>query len=271
MIPAAVASATAELQAAGIERTNTRMLLDKAVVSKAEMAVIDAKAQLLAAKLEEARAQEGQAVVSLGYSEVRAPFPGVVNRVPKKMGSVVAEGDLLTTLTDTSEVLVYFRVSEQEHLEYTSPNGRGRSREVSFKLANGELLPATGVLDAAENEFDRNTGTIALRARFPNPQGTLKHGGSGKVLVSTMLRDALTIPQKSTFEVQDHLYVYIIDGDGKARARRIVPRIRLEDAFVVESGIKPDERFILEGVQKVEEGARVVVRTEEPPRSGTPL
>lgn len=261
---ASVASAAAELKAAQTERVGTKMLLDRDVVSPTEVALLDAKIQALAAKLDEAKASEERAAIDLGYAEVRAPFAGVVNRIPKKAGSLVDEGDLLTTVTNAAEVLVYFRVPESEYLDYVATNGAGRSKEVGFVLANGERLPAAGVMDAIETEIDRSTGTLAFRARFPNDENLLKHGSSGKVIVRASVDDALTIPQRSTFEVQDHLYVYVVDDGGTARARRIVPKLRLGDAFVVESGIAAGEHFVVEGVQKLKDGAHVVVRGDAP-------
>jgi membrane fusion protein (multidrug efflux system) len=177
---------------------------------------------------------------------------------------MVAEGDLLTSLADTSEVFVYFRVSEQEYLQYTSKKDEGLAKDVSFKLANGELLSGAGVIDASESEIDRSTGTLALRARFPNKDQILKHGSTGKVVVKTLVKDAVTIPQKSTFEIQDHVYVYTVDGEGRARAKRIVPKIRLKDVFVVEFGIAAGERFIADGIQKVKDGAKIAVRAQTP-------
>lgn len=249
---AAVASATAEHHAATLERAQTQMLLDRGVVSAAEMALLEAKIQLLAAKIEEARADEEQAVINLSYAEVRAPFAGQLNRVPHKVGSVVEAGTLLTTLLNASEVLVYFRVSEREHLEYTSA---APPESVALTLANGARLEG-GVMDAAETEFDRGTGTIAFRARFPNPQGLLKHGSTGKVVVERSFPDALTIPQQATFEVQDHLYVYVVE-EGVARARRVVPQARLAERFVLRSGLTAGERFVAEGVQKLKDGAPI--------------
>jgi len=257
---AAVASAAAELKAAQTERASTKILLDKNVVSTAEMALIDARIDGLAAELEAARAAEARAAIDLSYAEIRAPFAGVVNRLPRKVGSMVDQGELLTTVTNASEILVYFRVPESEYLEFVAPRGSERADEISFVLVSGERLPATGVVDAVETEIDRGTGTIAFRARFPNQGGLLKHGSSGKVLVKSILNDALTVPQKSTFEVQDQLYVYVVEPDGTARARRIVPRLRLDQTFVVESGLAPDDRFILDGVQKVRDGTQVIVR-----------
>lgn len=261
---AVAASAAAELKAAETERTNTKVLLDKGVMSSAEMALLQAKIESLAAKVDEAEASEEHAAISLAYAKVRAPFAGVVNRVPKKTGSLIDEDDVLTTVTDASEVLVYFRVSEREYLEYTATNGAGRDREVSFKLANGERMPGVGLMDAVETEIDRSTGTIAFRARFRNDGGILKHGSSGNVIVKSHVNGAVTIPQKSTFEVQDHVYVYVVDQDGTARARRIVPKLRIDDTFVVESGLTVGESFIAEGIQKITDGEKIAIRRDAP-------
>ena len=258
---AAAASAAAELRAAEVERSNTRMLLDKEVVSPAEMTLLESKIQSLASKLEEAKAYQAHAALSLSYAEVRAPFDGMVNRIPKKSGSLVEEGELLTTMTNSSEVFVYFRLSEQEYLEQALAEQDGQPGEVSFKLANGQLLASIGKMDAVESEIDRSTGTIGFRARFANDRQILRHGSSGKVVLKSILKDAVVIPQRSTFEVQDHVYVYVVGADGRARARRIHPKLRLKDGFVVQSGITADERFIAEGVQKIRDGDRVAILT----------
>ncbi len=264
---AAAVTAEAELRAGQVERENIQLLLDKNVVSKAEVAVLDSKIQTLRAKVEEARAGTGRAAVELGYATIKAPFDGVVNRIPHKAGSAVGEAELLTTIMDASEVHAYFRVSELEYLAYSAADER--PKEVTLKLIDGSAFGSPGVIDAVETEFDAATGNIAFRAKFPNAAGTLKHGSSGKVVLKTELRGALLVPQKSTFEVQGQLFVYALDADNTARARRLVPKTRLGDAFVVESGLQKDDRFVLEGVQKVKEGSRIDVRPV--PMGETPI
>ena len=256
---AATKSAEAELKLTRLEQENTRMLFDKKVVSNAEMALADSKVEALLARVEESKANGNQLAISLTYAKVRAPFEGVVNRIPRKVGSVVSEDDLLTTIADTSEVFVYFRVSEREYLEYAAGAPEHRSKEISLRLADGSLHPGRGVIDAVENEVSRETGNLAFRARFPNPAGTLRHGSSGKVVVRTSLQSALLVPQKSTFEVQGHLFVYSVDADNTTRAKEIVSKQRVGDSFVVASGLGPQDRFILDGVQKVKEGMQIGV------------
>lgn len=254
---AATSSAQAELKTAELEREGTQLLFDKKVVSAAELALADSKVQSLQAKLEEARANEGQAAINLRYTQIRAPFGGVVNRIPFRLGSAVDESEPLTTITDTSEVYAYFRVSEAEYLEYTAAASGEAQKAVTLRLADGSTYPSPGVVDAVESEFDRETGNIAFRARFPNESGRLKHGSAGKIVLKTDLVGALTVPQRSTFEIQEQLYVYVVDAENTARARRIVPKLRLDDTFVVSSGLDKTDLIILEGVQKVRDGAKV--------------
>jgi len=251
---AAVRRAAADLKTAQLERTAIQALFDKGVVSEAELALASSKIASLEAQLAEARATRDS--INLEYASVVAPFAGVVNRIPLRTGSVVDDSVVLTTLTDTSEVLVYFRVSEAEYLEYSATKA-GLPRQVWLRLADGSMHPDPGVVDAVETEFDPETGSLALRARFPNEEGRLKSGSTGTVVVKTSLDAALIVPQKSTFEVQEQLYVYVVDAENTARARRIVPRLRLEDGFVIASGLEKTEHFVVDGVQKVRDGMRV--------------
>jgi RND family efflux transporter MFP subunit len=251
---ASVERAVADLQAAQLERDNTRLLFDGNVVSHAELALVDSR--LLAAKAALGQARATRAAINLEYARIAAPFAGVVNRIPLRAGSPIDASKTLTTLTDTSEVFAYFRVSEAEYLQFTASDGSFPKR-VWLRLADGSVHPSPGAVDAVENEFDRDTGSLAFRARFPNESGRLKHGSTGTVLVKTELKSALMVPQKSTFEVQEQLYVYVVDTSNTARARRIIPRLRLDDSFVVASGLDAKERFVLEGVQKLEDGMRV--------------
>lgn len=260
---AATLGAEAELQAAEVEVENTKLLFDKNVVAAAELALAQARVDALKAKVDEGRASAGRAAVELGYARVTAPFAGVVNRIPNKAGSAISEEALLTTVADTSEVFAYFRVSEQEYLQYNAKTNAGTPEEVWLELVDGSRFDAPGVIDAVENEFDRDTGSIAFRAKFPNADGVLKHGSGGKVIVKTRLPGALLIPQPSTFEVQGDLFVYVVDADGLAQARKIQPKVRAGEYFVLESGLELTDRFVLEGVQKIRDGAKIAVAPEQ--------
>jgi len=251
-------SVYADLKAAKIELANGKKLFDKNIISQAEVELLEVKADALQAKYEEAQAAEQQARLNLSFSDIEAPFNGVINRIPHKAGSVVEEGTMLTTISNGGSVFAYFNVSEKDYLEYARAKREGKFKVVALKLADGSVYPLTGTIETAESEFDKSTGNIAFRARFPNPDGLLKHGSSGKVIVKNEILNAMLIPQKSTIEVQEHIYVFTVDSKNTVQMRKIVPAVRLPQFYVVASGLQPDEQFVLEGVQRVRNGAVII-------------
>jgi membrane fusion protein, multidrug efflux system len=260
---AAVASANAELKAAKVEAANTRLLFDNRIVAEPELELAQAKVEALAASVREAKAEAELASVRLSFARIHAPFDGVVNRLLRREGSLVLEEDLLTTITDTSEVFVYFRVSEQDYLEYTSMAEADRPDHVRLKLANGADYPHAGVIDAIEGEFDEDTGAIAFRARFPNPDRLLKQGATGKIVIEREDPDAVVIPQSATFEIQENVYVFTVDGDDVVHATRVIPLGRVGAEFVLERGLMPTDRIVLEGAQRLKDGAQIVAIAPE--------
>jgi len=257
---AATASASAEWRAAEVEVQSSRSLLESKVISTTELAVAEARLRSLAAKRQEAEAVAKQAKLNLSLARVHAPFSGVVNRIHRKVGSLVLEDELLTTLADTAEVLVYFRVSEQEYLALVPLVGVGRRQPVSLKLANGEAYAHEGVIDAVESEFDRASGTLSFRARFPNPEGLLRHGASAQVVLLREDPSAIVVPLRSTFEVQEKLYVYTVAPSGQVRATQVTPGARCAGGVVIERGLDPQDRVVLEGAQRLRDGERIVPR-----------
>jgi membrane fusion protein (multidrug efflux system) len=255
---AARAATAAELQSARLDEGNTQLLFDKSVVSAAPLGKAKARVQALEAKLAELKAGARQAEVRMGYARIEAPFSGTINRIPNKAGSAVAEEELLTTIADTSQVYAYFRLSERDYLRQRSALEVGE-RTVRLKLADGSMLAEPGVIDAVANEFDPETGTLALRARFDNEDGMVKHGSSAKIVLETKIPHAILVPQASTFEVQGDLFVYAVDESNAVHARKIVPKARLEHHFVVESGLTVDEQFVLEGAQKLRDGDVIAI------------
>ncbi len=249
--------AEAELKSARIELQNTKLLADKNIVSKNEMAMAEAK-------LERARAEQAMAELHLSFTEIRAPFDGTLDRIPKKVGSLIDEGELLTSLSDNTQMFVYFNVSEPEYLEYaTNLKGRADSK-VRLILANNQQLPVAGAVETIESEFNSETGNIAFRARFQNPNHLLKNGETGKVRMTVPLRNALVIPQKATYELQDKIYVFIVDHNNVIHSRNIVVSGELPDLYVVSSGLSAKDKVLLEGVQKVKDDEKIKYAFESP-------
>lgn len=264
---AARAATEADLAAARLDAASAQLLFDKNVVSATPLGKANARAQALEAKLAEQKAEARRAKVRMGYARVEAPFRGVVNRIPHKVGSAVGEEELLTTIADTSEVYAYFRLSERDYLQQKSALEVGE-RSARLRLADGSMLAESGVVDAVANEFDPETGTLVLRARFENTNGTLKHGSSAKVVLETTVPDALLVPQASTFEIQGDLFVYVVDAKNVVHARKIVTKARVDQHFIVESGLTADEQFVLEGAQKLRDGDEIEIADTHSPVDG---
>ncbi len=249
--------AEAEAKAAEIELQNASTLAEKNVVSRNEQAVAQAK-------FDQAKAELALARLHLSFTEIRAPFSGNIDRIPLKLGSLIDEGELLTTLSDNDQMFAYFNVSEPEYLDYAT-NARGRAnKKVGLLLANNQPLPHKGEVETIESEFDHETGNIAFRARFPNPDKVLKNGETGKVQMTVPLADALVIPQKATYEIQDKLYVFVVDRNNVVKSRNITIRGRLPDLYVIDNGLSENEKILLEGVQKVKDDDKIKFEFESP-------
>ncbi|MFN8355427.1 MAG: efflux RND transporter periplasmic adaptor subunit [Spirosomataceae bacterium] len=251
-------NAIAEAKAAELTLQNTKLLVDKNVVSRAELEMAQSKLEALNAKIDEAKSQESSAQLKLSLTDIKAPFDGVIDRIPNKVGSLIDEGTLLTTLSDNSEVFAYFNVSEKEYLDFAQKLHHTTNRmEVTLILANNKEHTYKGHIETMEGEFDKVTGSIAFRARFPNPERLLKHGASGKIRMMNKLDNALVIPQKSTFEIQDRTYVYVIDQKNKVKMRSFTSKLRIPHLYILESGLSPSDKIIYEGIQELREGTQV--------------
>ena len=249
--------AQAEAKTAEIELLNAKTLADKNVISKNEQAMAQAK-------LDGARAEVAMAKLHLSFTEIRAPFAGTIDRIPKKLGSLIDEGELLTTLSDNSKVFAYYNVSEPEYIEYQNNiKGRGDSN-VKLLLANNQPLKYKGKVEVIESEFDNETGNVAFRASFPNPDKLLKNGETGKVLMTVPVKNALVIPQKSTYEIQDKKYVFVVNKDNVVKSREITITGEMPDLYVVKSGITKEDKILLEGVQKVKEDDKIKYDYQKP-------
>lgn len=250
-------TAVAELKMAEVELKNTRSLAEQNIVSNSELELAIARKEAAEAKIEETKSAISIASLNLSYTEVKAPFTGVINRIPFKTGSLVGEGELLTTISNNQEVFAYFNVSEKEFLELAKKNKVGDYEEVSLLMANNEPFPFAGKIETAENEIDKSTGNIAFRARFKNPSSILRHGATGKILLKEELKKSLIVPQKTTFEIQDKTFVYVVDSSNTVRLRNIVPGVRLSTLYAVNKGLAANDRIILEGIQQVKEGRKI--------------
>lgn len=249
--------AQAEQKSVEIELQNSKLLADKNIVSKNELSVAQAK-------LQSAKAEVALAKLHLSFTEIRAPFDGTIDRIPLKLGSLIDEGELLTSLSDNSQMFAYFNVSEPEYISYETNIKDRADNKVNLVLANGDIFKDKGNVEVIESEFNNETGNIAFRARFPNSAKLLRNGETGQVQMNVPLKNAIVIPQKATYEIQDKKYVFVIGKDDKVSSREITITGEIPDLYVIKSGITENDKILLEGVQKVKENDKIKYEYQAP-------
>ncbi|ALW86452.1 hemolysin D [Hymenobacter sedentarius] len=241
----------AEANYVGLEYDNTKKLADKNIVSKSELA-------LAQAKYDKANADVSLAQTHLQFTTVKAPFSGIMDHFQGRLGSLVDEGDLLTTLSDNSKMWVYYNVPEAEYLAYKAhAKASDSAQKVKLLMANNEVFNQPGVVQTIEADFNNETGNIAFRATFPNPDGLLRNGETGSVLMTVPMKNALLIPQKATFEILEKKYVYVVDNKNVVHQREIGIASEMPDLYVIKSGLAATEKILLEGLRKVKDGDKV--------------
>ncbi|QDT92263.1 efflux RND transporter periplasmic adaptor subunit [Gimesia algae] len=195
----------AEVQLAQIEYDNTERLYRQNVVAKPEVALAKAKLAKVTANMQLTQAE-------LDFATIKAPFEGIIDKQHHQQGSLISEGDILTTLSDNSVMWVYFNVPEARYLEYKADPNRDDIK-VELQLADGSRFPQVGKIGAIEADFNNETGNISFRADFPNPNGLLRHGQTGNILLSRVIKDAIVIPQRATYEILAKKYAYVVGKD----------------------------------------------------------
>lgn len=249
--------AEAEAKTVQIEFENTRALADKNIVSPNELA-------LARAKLDKANAEVKLAQTHLSFTDINAPFTGMMDHLAVRKGSLMAEGDLLTTLSDTSKMWVYFNVPESEYLDYKEQHDNEKNVKVKLRMANGKVFDQTGMIETIEADFDNKTGNIEFRAGFPNPDRVLRHGETGSILMDVPYPNAMLIPQKATFEILDKIYVYVVGKDNKLEQRLVKVAAELPHLYIIASGLKDGERVLIEGLRRVHGGEKIDVDYKAP-------
>lgn len=243
---AEVLRSKSEVEVAQIEVSNSQSLFDKNVVSKTDLAMAKAK-------LNKAKAELTLAQTHLDFTEIRAPFDGIIDKFHVRLGSLIDEGDLLTNLSDNQKLWVYFNVPESEYLDYMNNFKKDKTTEVQLEMANNELYDQLGKVETIEADFNNETGNIAFRATFNNPDGLLRHGQTGTILLNSPLKNALLIPQKATFEVLDQKYVFVVDKNNVVHSRNITIAAEMPHIYVISKGLKVGDKIILDGLRKVTE------------------
>ncbi len=275
----AVQAAEAAVEVAKANVATTQLTVDSKTELHAQNIISDydlqtAKNSLASAKaaLAQAEAQLASARNDLSYTTITSPSDGVVGTIPFRVGSLVGTTtqEPLTVVSDINKMFVYFSMNEKQLLALTrqkdgSVNSMiGAMPEVQLQLADGTMYPAKGKIETLSGVIDLSTGAVQMRATFPNAQRLLRSGGTGTVLIPSVLDSALLIPESATYEVQDKKFVYVLGDSSKVKNTEItVFPLDNGKQYVVTSGLKPGEQVVVEGVATLRDGMPIQPITPE--------
>jgi membrane fusion protein, multidrug efflux system len=261
---ARLATAKANLATAELNVTKLKPLVDNNVVSDVQLQEAQAAKDAAEANVSEAQAQVQSASINLGYTAVKAPADGYLGKIPFKTGSLVSMNTVepLTVLSAVKAVYAYFSFSEVDFLNFTK-NIAGKTLEeklrqlppVSLVLADNSVYAQTGKVEIVSGQFNDQTGAITFRAIFPNTDGLLRSGLTGKIRIPKVIDAAVIVPQESTFELQDKVFVLALDEKNTVSSKPINVTDRLGNYYLVSNGVKPGDRIIYAGLDKLRDGA----------------
>jgi len=267
---AAYNNAVASQHAAEAAQANAQLEVDKLTPLVANKVVSEyqlktAKSTYLAsvANVEQAKANVATASINLGYTIIKAPVNGYIGRLEKKQGSLVSPTDAaaLTLLSDVHNVHVYFALGEKDFVsfkeQYPGTTLKDKLKAlppVTLLLADATQYPQEGSIDMIDGQFDKTTGAITVRASFPNAQGLLRSGNTGKIRLSLQHKDALIIPESATVDMQDKTFVFTVGDSSKVKKEAITIIGKTGDNYLVKDGVKVGDEIVLSGVDKLQEG-----------------
>ena len=259
--------AQADVNAAEMDVNKVRPLVEKDIISKYELQSAQFTLQSRQAALAQARANLANAQTNLGYTTIYSPANGVIGTIPYKIGSLVSSNtaEPLTTVSNISNIYAYFAINEKQALNF-STNTKGTTPQeklatippVTLMLPNGTEFPEKGRIQASSGLINTETGSLNVRATFPNPGSLIRSGSSAIVRIPRTIDTALLVPQKATFEIQGKLFVYVAGADNVVKSVEIKVNPNTENqSYVAQEGLRHGDRIVIEGVQNLREGLKI--------------
>jgi membrane fusion protein (multidrug efflux system) len=257
-------------------------------ISQAELDNAQAAQRAAQAMVDAARANAEKASLDLGYTRITAPVDGLVGRAERKVGDLVGKGEptLLTTVSSIDPIRVSVSLPEALYLRYAGrlagaadggpaakPTPPSEEQAPQLVLGDGSIYPQRGRVVMVDRAVDPTTGTLRVDLGFPNPKKTLRPGLYGKIRFQEEVRaGALLVPQRAVQELQGQYTVVVVNAEGKAETRKVKPGVRVGSLWILEEGVKPGDKVIVEGIQKVRDGVAVkaTVVPAEPPAAAQP-
>lgn len=268
---AQVKVAESQVATAKINVEKTKPLVEKDIISPFQLETVETALQAAGAQLAQANANLANAKANLQYTIITSPTDGVIGTFPYRVGSLVSSSinEPLTTVSNTSSMLAYFSMNETDFFRLTH-GIEGKTTlekleslpEVELVLPDNSIYERKGKVETASGIVDKQTGAVNIRASFPNTDGYLRSGGSGRVRLPENLKNVLLIPQKASYEIQGKHFVYLVDNENKVTNTLIdVLSGNLKNVYVVTSGLKAGDKIVIEGIGSLRNGMEIKPKT----------
>src|SRR5690554_1569970 len=265
-LQAAVQTAKSAVEAAELQVTKTKPLVEKGIISAFELQNVEIALDARKSDLANAEARYNNAVTNVGYTQIKSPVDGVVGTLPFRLGSYVNSNTAqpLTQVSDISVIQAYFSIGEKQQLDLiTSIEGNTFQEKieklppVNLILSNGMQYEHSGKIKSFSGQVNKQTGAFRVRADFENPEKLLRSGASATIQIPQKLQNVIVIPQRSTFEMQDKRMTYVLE-DNIVKAVPIITRpVPGGQLFVVDEGLAESDLVLIEGVGILPEGAEI--------------
>jgi membrane fusion protein, multidrug efflux system len=260
---AAQHAAEASLVVARLNEEKLVPLVKNNVISDIQLKTAKANRQAAQAAVEQSRAAARSAQVNLDYTTIKAPVSGYIGKIPLRLGSLVSknQSQWLTLLSDVSEIYAYFSMSEIDFMRFRKQYDGSTLQEkvtqvapVSLVMADGTLFPEKGALSTISGQFDQTTGSVRIRAVFPNAKGLLRSGNTGKVVVESLFHNVVLVPQAATVELQDKVFVFLLGKGNSVKKQVITVKGKSGNNYIVGSGLKQGDTIVTSGTEKLPDG-----------------
>ena len=262
---ASVATAKAALQTQELTTQNNRELNKRGIVSDYQLSTSENQLAQAKASLAQAEAALVNAKRNLEYTEVTSPSDGIVGEIPYRIGSLVSASMAtpMTTVADNSEMFAYFSMTERQLLSMVREGGTTKEildklPSIQLQLIDGSIYPDSGRVATISGVIDPTTGSVSMRALFPNDHNILRSNSTGNVIFPNPMQNVIMIPQSATTEIQDKRFVYVVQADNTVKNTEI-KTFTLDDGknFFVTAGLKPGDKIVIEGVQTLNDGQAI--------------
>lgn len=264
---ATVKAALAALATAKIEVEKIKPLVEGKVVSPLQLQTAQAQYESAAAQVAQAKASLGSSRINADFAVIKAPVSGYIGRIPNRVGNLVTPSDAspLTSLSEIDKVFVYFSMSEADFIVYTKDKKSGATGNmVEIVMADGNTYQYPGKLESASGNIDQSTGTMSLKAVFPNPDKLLRAGGAARVVLSKQISTTLLVPMAGVKDIQDKFFVFSLGDSNKVAMKTIEIEGKTGVNYIVKSGLKPGEKIAVTNIDGLTDGMKVTPAAANP-------